>query len=167
MTSAESRRKYAKEVREWRKAHGICTCCGKVDAEPGKTLCLACRMDRREYFREYYRKKAETMTEEEKTARSEKKRLQYSEKKELGICPRCTRPTYKNHAYCYEHYLSQKRAHARAYRKKYPYHPSGTCRICGGEPAPGHKMCPVHYKEYSERMIKYNKERKGRGERNE
>ena len=164
MSGSESRKKYAKELYEWRKAHGICICCGKADAEPGKTLCLVCRMDRREYWREYHRKKAESITEEEKQIRNEKSLRRYYERKEQGLCTQCSKPRYKNFAHCYDHYLSHKRSCERSSRKKYSYHPSGTCRICGGEPAPGHKMCQIHYKEYSERMTKLNKERKGRGE---
>ena len=164
MSESESRRKYAKELREWRKAHGICIRCGKADAEPGKTECLICRMDCREYGKEYYRKKAERMTEEEKQIRSEKGLRRYYERKEQGLCTQCSKPRYKNFAHCYEHYISHKRSNAQYCQKKYPYHPPGTCRICGGEPAPGHKMCQIHHKEYSERMTKYNKERKERGE---
>lgn len=159
MSTTEANRRYAKELREWRKSLGICTRCGKFDAEPGKTMCLTCLMDSREYGREYYRKKAKAMTEDEKRVRSEKTSRRYHERKELGICPQCSRPRHENHAYCYEHYISMKRAQARHYRKKHPVRPPGTCKLCGGEPVPGHKMCPVHYKEYSERMTKLNKER--------
>lgn len=155
----EEKKQYAKEVREWRKAHGICIRCGKFDAEPGKTMCLICMMDCRDYAREQYRKKTETMTEEERQARNEANRRRYSEKRESGICQQCSNPVFRNHAYCYKHYISQSHAHGRERKKKYPYHPIGTCRICGAEPEPGFKMCPTHRKEYSDRMIKYNKER--------
>lgn len=151
--------KEAREIRAWRKAHGMCVRCGKEKAVSGHTTCLICMMDQREKSRERSRRHRESMTEEERRVRNEKRRLRSAERKKLGLCRQCMKPVYKNHAYCYTHYISQKNAHRRERKKKYAYHPSGTCRICGCEPEPGHKMCPVHYKEYSDRMIKYNKDR--------
>ena len=115
MSNLEVYRERAKELREWRKSLGICTRCGKAAAELGKTMCLACLMDSREYSRKHYRKKAESMTDDEKRVRNEKMMQRYHQRKELGLCPQCSRPQYKNHVYCYEHYISQK--HARAMSK--------------------------------------------------
>ena len=150
----------AKEIREWRKSHGICVRCWKDDAVSGKTLCLVCLMDRREYAREHY-----SRSEEERRILNEKKRLRTAEKKSRGECLQCSRPVYKNHAYCHEHYISQKRAHDRNRRKKYPYHPTGTCWICGAEPEPGFKMCPVHRKEYADRINLLNDQRRIQNEK--
>lgn len=152
MKSREAQRAYAKEVREWRKAHKMCVRCGKEKALEGRVMCLVCMMDARERHREEYRQ----MSDEEKLKRAEKKKLIREEKKARRECLQCSRAVYKNHAYCYEHYISQKKAHTRHRRKKYPYHPSGTCRICGKEPVPGHKLCPEHYEQYAERMRELN-----------
>ena len=35
---------YSRRRREALRAHGICQCCGREDAEPGRTLCWACRL---------------------------------------------------------------------------------------------------------------------------
>ena len=36
------KREYARETYHWRKEHGICTVCGREDAEPHKTKCAEC-----------------------------------------------------------------------------------------------------------------------------
>ena len=161
MKDPEEARRYAKEVREWRKAHGFCTRCGKEKAEKGKSLCLICKMDEREKRREKYANMPEEKKKEHLEEKREKAELIRKEKKANGICLQCSRPVYKNHSYCYEHYISQKKADKRHRKKIYPYHPTGVCRICGKEPAPGHKLCPEHYEQYAARMRECNKS-KGR-----
>ena len=158
MTS-EERKQYAKERRDWLKAHGVCIRCGNFDAEPNRTTCLVCLIDTREHSRESYRRKANAMSEEERAKKNAEKRRQYADKKERGICQSCSSPVYKNYVHCYKHYISMSRAHDRERKKKYAYHPSGTCRICGEEPFPGKKLCPTHYEQYAERIAKRNKER--------
>ena len=78
----EERKQYAKEVREWRKAHGICIRCGRFDAEPNRTMCLVCVIDCRELARESYRRKVNAMSEEDRAIRNAEKRRQYADKKE-------------------------------------------------------------------------------------
>ena len=156
MKTKEAQRAYAKEVREWRKAHKMCVYCGREKALEGRTMCLVCMMDCRERSRE----RSRNMSEEQKRKKSEKNKLIGAEKKARGECRQCSRPVFENHAYCYEHYISQKKAHARENRKKYPYHPSGVCHICGKDWLSGHKLCPEHYQAYAERMNKINDERR-------
>lgn len=145
-------KEYAKEVREWRKEHGMCVRCGKEKAYKNRVHCLMCLMDQREYSREHYK------------GSSEEKRLKAIEirayKKEHGICRQCSKKVYRNHAYCYEHYLSQKRAHERHAKERYNYYGEiGLCRICGKPRYENHKLCKEHYEIQAERMRKINRER--------
>lgn len=151
----ERRLQYAKEVRDWCREHGICTRCSKERAEPGKALCLVCKMKLREDSQERYRKQAAAMTEEEQQARNARKRQIASEKRAQGICQQCARPVYKGHAYCYEHYITQKKAHRKHDEKRFNYYSEqGMCKICGGECVQGKKYCPVHYQQKVESMRK-------------
>ena len=102
----EERKQYGKELREWRKAHGICIRCGKSDAEPGKTMCPDCLIIVRDQARELYRKKVNAMSERELEARNAEKRRRYAEKRELGLCVRCSRPAHRNGTHCFEHSVS-------------------------------------------------------------
>lgn len=152
----EYRKKYAKEVREWRKAHGFCTRCGHEKAEPGRSTCLVCKMDRRAYQIEY---KSQPKVREVEAARRAYKR-------ENHICYACSKPTYKNHAYCYEHYLAQKRQ-TKAWNDTYRNHhyPSNQCRICGAPVVKKHndmgysKFCATHYEQYLQNMKRANEVR--------
>lgn len=151
----EKRAQDAKDTREWRKAHGFCIRCGHEKAEPGKIHCLVCKMDVRERAREYYR----NLPDDIKKERAERKKQIKAQKKAAGICIICSKPAYKNHVHCYEHYIRHNNKAKRYERKRYPYHPSGVCRICGKYPESGHKLCSEHYRQYADRMIKLNKER--------
>lgn len=146
-------KEYAREVREWRKEHRICVRCGKQDVFKNRIHCLQCLMDLRECSRNRYK------------GSSEEKRLKAKEirdlKKANGICLQCSKLRYKEHAYCYEHYISQKKAHKKIAQKKYNYYGElGLCRICGKPRYEGHKLCKEHYEVQVERMRKINRERK-------
>lgn len=155
MATKEYAKAYAKEVYYWRKEHGICVNCGKEKAEPNRTRCLECKMVQREKMLAAYHNKPE----EVKVLEAEKKRLKRAEKKAQGICRQCSRPIYKNHAYCYEHYISQRNADRKYKQKKLKYHPSGTCYICGKESEKGFKLCPEHHKEWAERVTETNRKK--------
>lgn len=151
-------KEYAKEVREWRKEHGMCVRCGKEKAYKNRVSCLQCLMDQREYARERYE------------GPSEDKRLKAKElrdyKKAHGICRQCSKKVYRNHAYCYEHYLSQKRAHEKHARERYNYYGEvGLCRICGKPRYENHRLCKEHYEAQAERMRNFNRERAENRER--
>ena len=157
MNMRDYKKAYAKDVRAWRKSKGLCTRCGKEKADKGHSTCLVCRMDQREYYREWHRN--HPPSEEKRLIRNAKQKKRNDEKRAAGICLSCNKPVYAGHSRCYEHYITISRQQRENQRKKFAYHPSGTCRICGQEPEPGHKLCPVHYRQYADRMIKYNKER--------
>lgn len=145
-------KEYAKEVREWRKAHHMCVRCGNEKAYRNTTHCLQCLMARREYAREHY------------TGSSPEKALKAKEirdfKKAHDICRQCSKKVYRNHAYCYEHYLSQKRAHEKYASERYHHYGElGLCKICGKPRYENHKLCKEHYEIQAERMRKINRER--------
>lgn len=151
-----STKEYSREVYYWRKAHKICVRCGHEDALEDGALCLVCKMENREKASERYHNLLPDEKRKLLDERKEEKKRIRAEKKAQGLCYQCSRPVYKNHAYCYEHYISQKKAHTQNNNAKCKHHPSGTCYICGKEPAPGHKLCPEHYEERAERARKMN-----------
>ena len=154
MSSLEWQKAYNKEVRAWCIERGLCTICHREKADKGYKTCLVCRMDRRE------KAAGRTLTDEQKRSKAERRRCTAAEHKAKGLCLQCSKPVFRDHAYCHEHYISQRKADARHRRKKYPYHPSGTCRFCGKEPLPGKKTCETHYPILRDRMLKINEEKK-------
>lgn len=138
-----------KEQYEWYKKHGICVKCRKRDAEPHRVKCLECS----EKQRIIDSKRVRDKEEQAKIQRDLRKR-----RKEQGICYRCTKKATHG-VHCYEHFLYARRK-GREKKSKKGFSELGLCRICGEPPVPGKKLCPIHHKEYSERMIKMNKERR-------
>lgn len=157
MKDKEQARLYAKEVRAWRKAHKVCVRCGKEKAYKNFVLCLQCRGEENYKRQVKYQEKKATMTEQDIIAIRQKKREINARKKEEGICLQCSKPRYKNHAYCYEHYLGQKRVHKKVNeQKKKDHNACGLCRICNKPKLPKSAFCEEHYNEYSTRMREYN-----------
>lgn len=153
----EKRREYEREVRAWRKEHHMCVRCGHEKADPGYTTCLVCRMDRRV---------SATGTRYGDKIAAQAKEIR-ARKKAEHICYTCSKPAYKDHAYCYEHWLSQRRAQRKWAAENRPNknYPSNQCRICG-EPVVkkqndmGYsKFCATHYAQYVQKMSIANKER--------
>lgn len=150
------RRIYAKEVYYWRKENHICVRCGKESADEGYVTCLACRMEQREKSRERYNLDI-------KVSRATLR----AERRKAHLCQQCGKPVYKNHAYCYEHYLRQKRA-SREYSDRVRnknFKAQGLCRICGKplckrDDGKQSAYCEEHYKQYKERAILSSEKRK-------
>lgn len=150
------RRIYAKEVYYWRKENHICVRCGKESADEGYVSCLACRMEQREKSRDRYDPEVKV---DRATLRAERKAAHR--------CYQCGKPNYRNHAYCYEHYLGQKRAnrdYTNKVRNKH-FKEQGLCRICGKSLCKRNdgqmsSYCEDHYKEYKERAILSSAKRK-------
>lgn len=159
----EKRREYARETREWRKAHKICIRCGQNSVYKNLQVCLVCRMDQREYEKRSRDARKARETEEDRAARNLKRRLERQAKAERNECLACSNQRYQGYCYCYKHYISQKRAqnkYNREKRRKY-YTEKGLCRICGeecttrvdGMPS---KFCEQHYQQYRERALIMN-----------
>lgn len=152
----EHRLQYAKEVREYRKALGICTRCGNDRiAVNSKTLCADCQEKRREYAARQFK----GMTPEEKQQYNEQRRIrrkkQRDQHKAAGQCECCGKPTYNGHSKCIDHFLYHKRKEAEhRNQKKKGYAEMGLCRYCGGECVPGKAYCPEHYQQKVESIRK-------------
>lgn len=73
MIYAAYKKKYAKERKEWLKAHSFCVHCGKEKAEEGKTLCAACLATNRERSKRW----RNNLTQEQKEAYRQKKKAYY------------------------------------------------------------------------------------------
>lgn len=160
----EKRREYARETREWRKAHKICVYCGKNPVYKDLQVCLVCRMDQREYGKRHREKVRAQETEQDRESRNLKRHLERQAKAERNECLACSNQRYQGHSYCYKHYLSQKKAqrkYDREKRRKYNTE-KGLCRICGeecttrvdGMPS---KFCEKHYQQYREIALNMNK----------
>lgn len=108
---------YQRELRRWRKEHGICTICGKEKIISGAT-CGACKEKMARYAREKYH----SMTPEEKAEYLEynrkRRRVIRAERRKQGLCVRCGKPAYKHYTVCYEHWLKQKRVSKEARDRK-------------------------------------------------
>ena len=147
---------YQKEVRQWRAQHHICTRCGQNEARDGYKLCLVCTMDSREQQKQRHEQKV--LTEEERLSRNLSQRLRRAEKRERNECACCSAKCYKNHVFCYKHYIRQRQAQVRVDKQRYNYYKDqGLCRICGKEvttKSDGTKSayCEQHYKEAQQRM---------------
>lgn len=94
------------------KKNGICPLCRKRAPAPGRIHCFDC-LDK---FKDYYHKNYEKKKEYEKKYSARKKEI-YWEKKENGICVKCTKPA-KYGMYCYEHSIKVKRASIRQVEKR-------------------------------------------------
>ena len=136
----------AREEYQWYKEHGICVKCHSEEAEPGRVKCFECADKQR--------------LRDSKRVRSSKDRARdarerYEKRKSEGTCLRCEKKATHG-VHCYEHYIYMRR---RNKNRTKGFGEIGLCRICGAEPEPGFKLCPLHRKEYADRMIKQNKER--------
>lgn len=139
-----------KEEYEWYKSKGICVKCHQRDAEPHRVSCFECMEKQRN---------ADSTRVRDKAKRAKEQRELRQKKKEQGICYRCSKKATHG-VHCHEHFLyARRKARERRAKKKKGFSEIGLCRICGEAPVPGKKLCPTHYKEYSDRMIKMNKER--------
>lgn len=134
MSSKEYNRQYARETRQFRIEHGICTYCGKEKAFYGKRLCPTC------LEREAERTRGRKKTDEQKS----RDRERYYQKKTEGICVRCTRPATRGSIYCVEHRIKVREASLRWAKKNRNkgYALAGMCVRCGAEPEEGRNLCP-------------------------
>lgn len=114
------------------KKKGICVCCGTNDAVKGQTLCLVCRTRDR---------KRDWKNKENYQEILKKNRDRYKQKKDEGICVKCSRPVYKG-IFCYEHYLYRIRKNNEDSVTRYNhYKEQGLCIKCGGGRVEGRMVC--------------------------
>lgn len=127
----------------WYKEHKICVNCRKEKALQGKTLCLMCRMDKREKYKEYYR----SLSVEVKRKNEKGSALKKQWCKENGICYNCyKRPVAENRKMC-GICLAKKREKAKEQRIAKGVTPrdmlgmDGQCYFCDKPALKGKKTC--------------------------
>ena len=145
----------SKEEYQYFKKLGICTHCRKEKAEKGKTLCLACKMQNREYKKKY---------DPDKMRARDKANREY--RKDHGLCVNCGARPWQHGLICNKCYTtilrrkSKNTAISRSERVSY-----GLCYICGkNELVEGKKVCAKCYdtRYKSIRKIMYmSKQEKG------
>ena len=107
-----SSKEYGKEVYYWRKAHKICTCCGHKSAEPGSTLCPACKIKKSERSLKCYHK----LSKKKKKEMFAKMTAQRRDRRTKGLCVRCGAPA-GGKSLCEKH-LEAARRYQNEYRQK-------------------------------------------------
>ena len=132
MQSGESK----KTDYEWLTEMNLCHMCRKERPAPGRKHCFGC-LDK------IRARNAKNYDPERERAYRTRRREIYREKKEAGICVRCSRPATHG-LYCYEHSIAAKRHNREtADRRKRERHErglvpeyrreKGLCLRCGGE----------------------------------
>ena len=138
---------------------GLCHRCRKQKVAPEKKFCFEClEKIREENARKYDPEYAKTY--------QKRRRQIYQEKKEKGICVRCSKPATHG-LYCYEHSIQDKRrSQQRAEQRKRERHERGLvpeqrkkmgmCLWCGRPAIPGKECCEIHSEKFSEAGKKAN-----------
>lgn len=135
----EQKRIYAKENREFWRAHGICVKCGKQRAFSSYRVCPECLEKENERKRKYVR------TEEQRLRDNERQRKKRLEHKEQGLCPNCSRKASPGYVYCSECRAVMRRSNQAWVEKtgrKKGYAEAGLCIRCGADPVEGKRLCP-------------------------
>lgn len=121
------------------KSQGICTCCRKAKAIPGRTRCLDCRMEQRIYE-----------SKRKKKSDSKKDMERYNEAKANGICVRCKKRKAEHGLKCNRCYTAvlrkKKSIRIGVPRSELPNY--GICySCCKNEILPGRKVCGACYEK--------------------
>lgn len=138
---------------EWLTKMGLCHKCRKNTVAPGKKFCFDCLEKIHEENVKRY--------DPEKAKEYQKRRREiYEQKKEAGICVRCSKPATHG-IYCYECSIKAKRnRRERAEREKIRRHErglvpeerraAGLCLWCGKPAIPGKQCCEMHSQAFRE-----------------
>ena len=103
MGTQEYNRVYARETYHWRKAHGICTRCGKENAEPHKTQCAECAAKHAALVRKCWA----VLDEEKRQETLRRKHELRTLSKTRGLC-NCGKKAVKGRTHCLECALRRK-----------------------------------------------------------
>lgn len=128
----------------WYKDHGICVCCGKQDAIPGRTMCDDCL----ELKRAENKKRRESPKVQD--AMQAYRKRHWQERIEKGLCPKCGKPLYEGRKLCYECVLKNRRR-VKQYRDNNPrtlkesWKKAGLCLKCGKPRVKDKMFCEEHY----------------------
>lgn len=131
--------------RAWLKENGFCTHCKKEYAEPGKTLCLQCKIENRERRSRYVREHPDRYRETELKHR-EKKKEQRKLWAESGLCISCgKRQAEKGKKRCAGCLAKDRKYHKKAYDKTHEPKAWWECRFCHKRATASPEMCEEHY----------------------
>lgn len=143
----------AKELREWYKAHGICTVCGQKDAVGRLKMCAECLYKANEATRKWASKNPGYWRDAQKKRRQ---RLL-----EEGKCQKCGRENDNpGRKYCRACALKWRQYYHRTYVRK--VRPDGVCHWCDQPVLEGHKVCAEHYAR-AVQSIACARSRRGKG----
>lgn len=141
MHNMNTDKSYFRERREWLKSRGFCVDCGKNKAEPNRVRCFECA--------EKANRRSSAKYHENIEARREQSKQRYQERKDQGICVRCSRPAEKGKVMC-SVCLAQQRIKDEKKRRENGLLPMWMrgdgyhCAICGKDTSKaGDKLCPV------------------------
>lgn len=140
-------RAYARDTYHWRKEHGICTRCGKEDAEPHKALCAECAEKQSAQNKRYWGSLDEKKRQKFMQRTRERNRARREQRKSMGLCVICGKKAAKGKAHCIECLLKIRRRHHEQYeaeRVKTDFG-EGLCCRCNEPVVPGKKLCAKHY----------------------
>lgn len=140
-------RTYARDTYHWRKEHGICTRCGKEDAEPHKTLCAECAEKQSARNKRYWGSLDTEKRQKFIRQTRERSRAQREQRKSLGLCVICGRKAAKGKAHCVECLIRKRRRNREQYDAKRvkTNFKEGFCSRCNEPVVPGQKLCKKHY----------------------
>lgn len=127
-----------KEDYAWYKEHYICTHCRKERAVEGKTLCLACLLENRNY-------KKKNVDIEERKKRDKQK---YEERKTQGMCVNCGKRPQQHGQICNKCYstILRRKQKTKSNITRSERVSFGICYICGKEKVMKDKgVCPKCY----------------------
>lgn len=140
-------RTYARDTYHWRKEHGICTRCGKEDAEPHKVLCAECAEKQSAQNKRYWGSLDEKKRQKSMQRTQERNRARREQRKSMGLCVICGKKAAKGKAHCIECLLKIRRKNHRqreTERVKTDFS-EGLCCRCNEPAMPGKKLCKKHY----------------------
>lgn len=91
----ETLARQARELRKFRKEHGLCVRCGKADPAPGITCCETCREKKNAQYRKYINGKPrkprayKPLSREAVIRKTAQARLRREAREMLGLCVVC------------------------------------------------------------------------------
>ena len=107
-------RTYERETYHWRKAHHVCTKCGKEDAEPHKTLCAECAAKCAAIDKKY----RSSLDEERRQRIKQQKQAQKDRRRNSGLCVECGKTALKGRRFCLDCMIKTRRRNKKQYDAK-------------------------------------------------
>lgn len=154
-------RTYERETYHWRKAHHVCTKCGKEDAEPHKTLCAECAAKCAATDKKY----RDSLDEERRQRIKQQKQAQKARRRNSGLCLECGKIAIKGRRFCLDCLIKTRRRNKKRYDAKRvkTIFADGLCCRCNEPALPDKMLCAKHYdiaRHSMEKVNRLNQERR-------